>query len=135
MIKIVFVFGFLAIIISCININNQAVNNSQNSIIGTWNMIGVYENYGQINPERESFTDGFNYTFNVDRTFYSNRFNCVNGTYILNNNNYVTVSLNCSGNQINLPYKFTLENDFLVITLDSNDCDEGCPEEKFERIN
>jgi hypothetical protein len=133
--KIIFILGIIVLTINCGSSNNQTISNLQNSIIGTWNMIEVYEDYGQVNPQWEKFTIGFDYTFNTDGTFYSNRFNCDNGTYILKNDNYVTVNLNCSGNQLHLPHKFTFENGLLIITLDSKDCDEGCPGEKFKRIN
>lgn len=121
----------LSMLLSLTSCSDDDVKPQENDILGTWKLIETYGSDGGSNPQWTAVNNGYTYTFNNDGTLISDRFTC-NGSYSLLSQNQVTISFDCADSQFNLVYNFTFKNQYLILTPNLSNCDEGCGD-KYEK--
>ncbi|WP_159439336.1 lipocalin-like domain-containing protein [Tenacibaculum agarivorans] len=113
----------------------------ENSIIGTWKLIEIYNDSGDGTGSWKPVENGYTYNFSIDGQFTSTRFSeCSSGNYTIDANQ-LTLDFDCNGftTGIEKPEGIFIENYafesntvvFIPIYLN---CVEGCGW-KFEKLN
>lgn len=126
-------------LIACSNEENKD-NSYQKNVVGTWQLIEVNIGNGSSASNWTSIENGYEYTFNKDGTFHSNRFEqCLEGKYTLSSN-LLTIEYNCNDFSTGIESpdgtfieNFKIENGFMFLSPTYMSCDEGC-ENKFKKI-
>lgn len=113
----------------------------ENSIVGTWKLIEVYNDPGDGSGSWNSIENGYTYNFSVNGEFTSTRFSeCSSGNYSINSNK-LTLDFDCDGFTAGIENpegtfieNYTFESDRIILVPTYLNCDEGCGW-KFEKIN
>ena len=132
----------IVIIISCHSCSqNNESEIEDNSIIGTWKLTSSYVNtMSGSSGEWKTIENGYSYTFNIDGSFESDRFDdCLQGNYELSD---VKLTLNYSCSNFNSGFNenpigtfiesYRIINNELVLSPEYILC-ENCAF-KFEKI-
>lgn len=93
--NLILLFSLILSFSSCSQNEEEKIND--NSIVGTWELIESFVNTSmENNGEWKPIENGYIYTFNLDGTFYSNKFpECTQGTYNLTDV-LLTLEFNCN---------------------------------------
>lgn len=128
------------IVLSLFGCNNEDEVKREQSIIGTWQLVEIYQSEG--GPGSWSTVEnGYKYTFLNNGNFSSDRFDeCANGTYSIESNELI-LNYDCDGftTGIETPEgvfieKINFESGYLSIIPTYVTCVEGC-DYKFKKIN
>lgn len=102
------------------------------SIYGTWQLSQIYSDPGTGEGGWIDIDNGYNYKIVPGGTFSSTKFNeCSDGTYSITNQT-IDFTFNCTDftpceeDSQTCSENFTLEDQFLVLTPNYLECDEGC---------
>lgn len=131
---------FLTLLFACTG-ESQDEKQETGSIIGSWQLIEVYGSDGGNAPTWTSVENSYQYTFNKDGTFFSDRFNeCTEGEFSVSAEKLI-LKYNCDGFTAGIESpegtfveNFKIENGFIFLSPTYLNCVEGC-ENKFERID
>lgn len=123
-------FLILCMVLALLSCSEDNTKQQNNSVIGTWKLVETYGSSGG-QGQWTKVENGYVYSFNEDKTLISNRFTC-NGVYVLDANK-ITIEFNCPEKVFHLTYSISYENNYLILTADPINCDEGCLE-KYQRI-
>lgn len=135
---------FLLSIVLSFNSCSQNDENSknENSIYGTWKLVAVYSNVGNGENNWNSVENGYTYIINADNSFESTKYNeCSSGkievnamtstlSFIFDCNNFYP----CEENSDICKEYFSISEGNLILSSTYQNCDEGCPQFKFEKI-
>ncbi len=119
--------------------NEEKINNKE-SIIGTWQLVEVFQSEGGPGTWY-NIENGYTYTFFINGTFSSNRFDeCANGTYLVESGK-LTLNYGCEGFSVDIQSSdgvfvetINFELGYLFINPTYVYCFEGC-NYKFKKIN
>jgi len=123
--------------------SEEETKQQENSIYGTWKLIEVYSNIGNGENSWNEVDVGYTYTMNIDNSFLSTKYNeCNSGKFEIDNaKNTISFIFDCLSfypcvNQSNscIEY-FSFQEEKLILSASYQDCDEGCPQFKFEKIS
>lgn len=138
LLKLGMIFCFVLTISGCSNDDENIKD--ENSIVGTWKLIEVYDDPGDGSGSWNSVENGYTYNFSLNGQFTSTRFSeCNSGNYSINSNE-LTLDFDCDGFTTGIEdpegtfienYTFELNRIILVPTY--LNCTEGCGW-KFEKI-
>jgi len=122
--------------------NNDDENiKEENSIVGTWRLIEIYNDPGDGSGSWNSVDNGYLYNFSENGQFTSTRFSeCSSGSYSMNSTE-LTLDFDCDGftTGIEAPEgtfieNYTFESNTIILVPTYLSCIEGCGW-KFEKIN
>ena len=129
----------LAFFTSC---NNDDENTGEdNSIVGTWKLIEIYNDPGDGAGSWNSVDNGYLYKFFENGQFTSTRFSeCSSGSYSMNSTE-LTLDFDCDGFTTGIEdpegtfvENYTFESNRIIFVPTYLNCIEGCGW-KFEKIN
>jgi len=121
---------------------NDENQKNENSIYGTWKLVAVYSNVGNGENEWNSVDNGYTYIIDTDNSFESTKYNeCSSGkievnaitntlSFIFDCNNFYP----CEENSGICKEYFSIAKGNLILSSAYQNCDEGCPQFKFEKI-
>ena len=122
---------------------DQTDNNkpTENSIYGTWKLTAVYSNVGDGQNNWNSIENGYTISINNDGSFESTKYEeCNSGTIDLDNTlNIISFMFDCSNfypcvdNSNSCDEYFSFDNGNLILSASYQNCDEGCPQFKFNK--
>ncbi|MDB9873773.1 hypothetical protein OAC97_00750 [Flavobacteriaceae bacterium] len=137
---IIFILTIVFVATGCNKSENVEQSSSNNKLIGQWQLIEIYEGNGGSVNQWNSVENGYNYEFNSNGSFSSDRFvERSVGNYILTDN---TITLDFSCEEFNTGTEipsgifienFSFDNNNLVLVPSYLNCDEGCGF-KFSKI-
>ncbi|MCF6296335.1 MAG: hypothetical protein L3J25_11690 [Flavobacteriaceae bacterium] len=118
-------------LISCTK--NERIIDQNTKMIGTWQLIEIFESEGASNPQWTEIENGYTYTFNSDNSFISNRFlECTNGIYTVLNG-ILTLDFGCQNFDTGIESpagtfieNYTFESGNLILVPEYLNCIEGC---------
>ena len=121
--------------------NNDENKTEENSIVGTWKLIEIYNNPGFGSGSWNTVDNGYTYTFSTNGEFTSTRFTeCSSGIYSIESNE-LSLDFDCDGFTAGIENpegtfieQFAFESSNVVFTPTYLNCIEGCGW-KFEKIN
>ncbi len=130
---------FILAILGCSNDDENI--KEENSIVGTWKLIEIYNDTGDGSASWDSVENGYTYSFSLNGEFTSTRFSeCSTGNYSMNSNK-LTLDFNCDGFTTGIENPegtfiedYTFESTRIILVPTYLSCDEGCGW-KFEKIN
>jgi hypothetical protein len=123
--KMIILFSLLLTLSSCSEDDKEQVQ--ENSIIGSWQLIERFDG-GSPNPIQE-VQNGKIISFNSEMIYTDNSIDC-DGIYSLENS-IINIDIPCL--DITFSYNFSFENEFLLLTDNPSNCDEGCYD-KYKKI-
>tara|TARA_R110000868_G_C10964310_1_gene768899 strand:+ start:7290 stop:7715 length:426 start_codon:yes stop_codon:yes gene_type:complete len=123
----------LVIFIVLFGCNNDDELNTEQSIIGTWQLIEIYSDPGDGSGDWSFVENGYKYVFTSDNQFTSNRFpECDNGIYSLNSNQLI-LDFGCDGFTAGIENpegtfieQISFESNNLILNPTYLICVEGC---------
>jgi len=132
--KLIFILTTLISLSSC------TIDDTDDSIIGTWVLKNIYTNPGVGAGSWTPVDNGYQYTFYSNGDFTSTRFSeCTNGTYSIENDKLI-LDFGCEGftTGIEIPKgtfieQMNFENGFLILKPTYLLCIEGCGW-KFDKL-
>lgn len=138
--KLILILGLFIAASSCSQ--NEENTKTENSIFGTWKLIAVNSNVGDGQNSWNSLKNGYSFSINKDGSFESTKYDDCNSGMINANNstNILSFIFDCdkfypcveNSNSCNEYFSFDKNN--LILSASYQNCDEGCPQFKFEKI-
>ena len=130
----------LLFILTLFGCNNDDKLNTEQSIIGTWQLIEIYSDPGDNSGSWNPVENGYKYIFTADNQFTSTRFSeCDNGIYSLNSNKLI-LDFGCDGFTAGIEKpkgtfieQMTFESNNLILNPTYLLCIEGCGW-KFKKV-
>lgn len=123
---------YLFIFFISLSCSSDTSETQENSLIGTWKLVEVYESNGGAQPSWKTVEDGFTYSFKENSLVTSSKFDC-SGIYGIKSSQSFTIEFGCESGKMKgtLDYRFVEGN--LILTPNPNTCIEGC-DQKFTKV-